>query len=198
MTETNYLVPTGDGKSQIAIDLLEIAKAELRLQDVAIVNQHTAPELLSSFNDAWLKLNKNVATLTFQKNVADNANTIARATAKLSCTDEAIKARGHFKASADLREAFVELDEAVKATKERMDEIGFVLDVLRGKMQAFFNAYTSVKRLTDGKSLPPPTYGAGNQLTPTIPFSQPPSKTPTPSQDPDFEPLPAGFGTLRK
>ena len=78
-----YLVPTGDGKSKIPISLVEIAKAEQRLQDVAIVNKFNAPELLACFNDNWLKLNKSVTMLTYQKNIAENTHRRAKAEAKL-------------------------------------------------------------------------------------------------------------------
>ena len=60
--ETQYLVPTGDGTNKIAIDLVEIVKAEQRLCDVAIVNQHTAPEMLSTFNDICPKANRPTET----------------------------------------------------------------------------------------------------------------------------------------
>ena len=192
---TNYLVPSGDGKSQIAIDLAEIAKAEGRLQDVAIVNQDTAPEMLATFNDVWLKLNRSVTLLTCEKNKAENLHKRSRSEAKINCTDEVIKAKGHSKASADLREAIVELDPEVIRTKERLDEIEFVRDILRGKQQAFYNAYDSVKKLTSGKTLPSQHFGDGNR---PAPFSQPPPQvTSQQLQDPDLEPLPQGFVTPR-
>jgi hypothetical protein len=205
MEETHYLVPTGDGTNKIAIDLVEIVKAEQRLCDVAIVNQHTAPEMLSTFNDIWLKLNRSVTQLTYQRNVAENCHKTAQATAKLNCTDEAIKALGHSKASADLREAFVQKDAEVQKTKDRLDEISFVLETLRGKMQAFYNAYNSVKKLTDGRNLPGQHYGDANRPetfseSKGMPFREYTYKAetkaqaqPEESQDPDLQPLPTGF-----
>lgn len=187
-----YSVPTGDGKSIIQIELEEVIKAELRLSDVAIVNQHSAPELLATFNDSWLKLNRSVAILTCEKNKAENANRRARAEAKLNCNDEVIKAKGHSKASADLREAMVELDPEVQQTKERLDEISVVLELLKGKQQAFYNAYGAVKRLVDSRTLPDRHYGDAGRPEP---FSAP---QPDPaSQDPDLQPLPAGFQNPR-
>jgi hypothetical protein len=185
-----YKVPTGDGLSTIIIELVEIAKAETRLSDVATVNQQTAPELLATFNDTWLKLNKTVTTLTAEKNSAENANRVARAEAKMNCTDEAIKARGHSKASADLREAMVELDVVVRQTKERMDEIGFVLDILKGKQQAFYNGWSSVKRLVDSRSLPVANYSSRPEPMTANVSNYSNNKT---EVDPDFEPLPSGF-----
>jgi predicted nuclease with TOPRIM domain len=185
-TENQYLVPTGDGKSTIAIDLVEIVKAELRLQDVAIVNKFTAPELLSTYNDIWLKLNKSVTNLTYQKNKAKACHEDARANALLECTDEVLKRLGHTKGSADLREAVVQRAPEVQKTKDRLEEIGFVLETLRGKMQAFHNAYSSVKKLTDTKDLPGQKYGDANKPEP---YTQQLPQI----QDPDLQPLPTGF-----
>jgi hypothetical protein len=195
MEETRYLVPTGDGKSQIIIELEEIGRAECRLNDVAIVNQHSAPEMLATFNDCWLKLAKSIAILTCERNKAENAHRQSRAVAKLSCTDDAIKAKGHSKASADLREAMVELDSEVIQTKERLDEISVVHDMLKCKQQAFYNAYGAVKRLLDNRFLPESHVGDANRPKP---YSAPPPSIQSAPVDPDFEPLPQGFTVPRR
>jgi hypothetical protein len=186
--ETNYMVPTGDGKAKIAINIEEIVQAELRLQDVAIVNQFTAPEMLSTFNATWLKLNRSVTQLTYQKNIADNHHKNAIADAKLACTEEALQKLGHTKASADLRAAFVQKDPQVQATKDILDEISFILDTLRGKMEAFYNAYNSVKKLVSDRNLPGQKYGDANRPDP---YAAP--KTIVKSSDDD---LPPGFRAL--
>jgi hypothetical protein len=194
IAETRYDIPTGDGRSKMSIDLVGIAIAEQRLQDVATVNQHTAPELLKVYNEAWLDLNKTVACLTREKNKAEAACTRASAEAKMKCTDAAIQAKGHSKASADLRKAFVDLDSDVVECKERVDEISFVLDIVKGKMQAFFNAYNSVKRLTEQR-LPPPSYSSSSSPRP-YQSPPPPQQVSTAPIDPDFEPLPPGFRAI--
>lgn len=193
-SDTKFLLPSGDGNTQIAIDLEEIAKSEQRLKDVAIVNSFTAPEMLSTFNDIWLKLNKSVTLLTYQKNIADNSYRRNKAEAKLSCTDEAIRKRGHTKSSADLREAVVELDENVQRAKDRLDKLSFVLDILRGKQEAFLNAYNSVKRLTGGSSLPQRSYGDANRPEPYQDTRSQQSYDLNSPNRPDLEePLPQGF-----
>jgi hypothetical protein len=76
---------------------------------------------------------------------------------------------GHNKGRADLRAAFVQRDPQVQATKDRLDEISYVLEVLRGKMQAFFNAYNSVKKLVSERGLPGQQYGDANRPAPYAP-----------------------------
>ena len=181
-----YNVPSSDGISFITIDLAEIYKAELRLGDVATVNQQTAPELLSIYNESWLKLDKSANSLQAHKNKCENLYKRARAEAKMACNDEAVKLKGHAKASADLREAMVDLDETVIAAKDRLDEVSYVLTVLRGKQTAFMNAFQSVKKLTEMRTLPDRKYTNENR-----PQS---FASPTPlNEDPEYAPLPAGF-----
>jgi hypothetical protein len=163
--DTAIIVPKADGVGTIRIDLGEIAQAEARLMEVATVNQTTAPELLATYNRVWLKLDRTVGNLTWQRDQATNKYKRARADAKLACTDDVLKAKGHSKASADLREAIVETDETVIKTKECLDTIEVVLSVIKGKREAFLNAYNSVKKLTGGGTLPTASYGDGNRPT---------------------------------
>jgi hypothetical protein len=166
INETNYLVPNGLGNSQIAVQLEEIIKAEQRMQEIVNVNNITAPGLLVVFNENWLTLNKTVARLTFEKNIASNCLKVAEAEAKLECTEEILQKKGHHKASADLREAFVRVNKAVQDAQLRFDEICFVLDILEGKKQAFYNAYCSVKKLLDTQRPLAPNYSGGNMPAP--------------------------------
>ena len=88
----------------------------------------------------------------------------------------------------------VELDTTVQQSKERLDEISVILELLRGKQQAFYNAYNSVKKLVDNRTLPERHYGDGNRPA----TYNPPPKQPSPElQDPDLQPLPAGFSEPR-
>ena len=184
-----YTLPSGDGTRQLSIDLADIIKQEVRLGEVATVNTETAAGLLSTYNEVWLKLNRSVTALTLEKNKAENFYKRSKAEAKLNCTDDAIRAKGHSKASADLREAMVELDTEVINSKDRYDHISAVLLVLQGKQEAFYNAYNSVKKLTSFGSLPPPRYNDANK---------PKSFSQAPPIDNNLEDdLPDGFGVAR-
>ena len=154
--EAKYIIPAGDGiGSPIILDIEAVVKAESRLREVARVNSQTAPELLATFNEHWLTLNKAVGRITLERNVAAGALEDAKAEALLKCNDEAIRKRGHAKTSADLREAVATLDPEVKAARNRLNEIKAVLAYLEGKAQAFYNAYNSVKKLVNDRELPP-------------------------------------------
>jgi len=184
LTQTVYTVACIESDRSIGIDISRIVEAESRLSEVATVNLQTAPELLSTFNQQWLDLNRMVSLLTYEKNKAENLFRQTRALALLDCNDTAIKARGHSKASADLREAMVELDARVIAANNKVDELTALVMYLKGKQDAFQKAYESVKKLVgsglNNNYVPRPS-------TPEQPFSQKP-----PVEDDDFG-LPKGF-----
>jgi hypothetical protein len=147
-TEGKYVVPRGDGKGNpLVLDLLAVARAERRLKDVAIVNSHTAAELLSTFNGHWLTCENAVTSLTYERNKAQATLDLKYAEAILSCNEEALKKKGHSKTSQDLREAMATISPEVIEAKERLNEIKAVLEFVCAKRSAFYNAYNSVKKL---------------------------------------------------
>ena len=164
LTNTTYVVPCVDnaGKS-IGIDITEIVKAESRLAEVAIVNIQTAPDLLTTFNRNWLDLHRMTSLLGYEKNKAENLFKRAKAEALLDCTDTAIKAKGHTKASADLREAMAELDTRVIEAKDRLEELTVLVMYLKGKQESFQKGYESVKKLVGAGQLPLAHHGDANR-----------------------------------
>jgi hypothetical protein len=71
LEQTTYLVACIDEPTRkIGIDITELVKLENRLADVATVTIQKAPELLTTFNRAWLDLNRMISMLTFEKNKA--------------------------------------------------------------------------------------------------------------------------------
>jgi hypothetical protein len=144
--EHRYIVPVLKG-SPLIINLAEIAKAEARLVDVQSVTKHKAPELLVVFNNSIAELRKVYIKLRHETDRAEMAYKQAEATALLDVTDEKIRARGHSKASADLRKAMASLDESVTAAADRFFEIRALRDFILSKIESFDNAYTSVKKI---------------------------------------------------
>ncbi len=194
LSQTTYLVPCiREPNRSIGIDISEISKAESRLDEVAIVNIQTAPDLLTTFNRNWLDLNRITSLLVRERDGAANLVKRKKAEALLECNDEAIKARGHSKASADLRDALAELNPEVAAAKERLEEVTVLLLYLKGKQDAFQRGYESVKKLVGTGQLPPAHHGANNNKTP---FSQPKQTTFTTETKVETEDefqLPIGF-----
>jgi hypothetical protein len=197
LTHTVYQIPCIDKPdSIIGVDITAIVKAEARLEEVATVSQMTAAELLTIFNKNWLDLHRMITALTYQKNKAENAYKKAKAESKLACNDEVIKAKGHTKASSDLREALSDLDPNVVQTKDALDELSVLVSYLKGKQDAFQKGYESVKKLIGANTLPLQYAGTGSMPLPmtfqvdrTVPLPH----TQITCQTIDFEPLPEGF-----
>jgi hypothetical protein len=183
--ETSYLVPSVDNPNNIAVNIVEVVKAEARLGEVAIVNVHKAPELLATFNRSWLELNRIVTMLTYERNKADTARKRSKAEAVLCCNDAAIMAKGHKKASADLRDAMSELDPDVTKASEILNELEAILGFLKGKQEAFRKGFQAVKELLERGNLPKEKYGDANR---------PQAYSQVPQEDDEFA-LPNGFGT---
>jgi hypothetical protein len=192
LSQTTYLVPcVSDPGKSIGIDISEIVKAETRLEDVAIVNIQTAPELLTTFNKNWLDLHRMVSILGYEKNKAENLLKRTKALALLDCNDAAVKARGHSKASADLRDALTELDPQVIEAKDRLEELTVLVLYLKGKQDAFQKGYESVKKLVGSGQLAPARHGEIRQQ-PFTQTKQTTYTTKTETQEDEFS-LPLGF-----
>jgi hypothetical protein len=195
-----FSVPGGVlNEPPIELNITAIVEKEQRLDDVARVNTQTAPELLTVFNRCWLDLDRVCVALTDAKNKAKQAIETIECQLTLECTNEVLEAKGHFKASADLRKAWIGCNYNLVKSKERLIEISTVLNYMLGKQQAFKNGYDSVKKL----------------INPQLPIDSNPGKMPEPFVNrgtgnvnpkpsivnaegvPEDEWLPPGFGKLK-
>lgn len=132
----------------LQIDLASVLETEARLAEVAFLTPGKAPELLSTFNTAWLTIHNLVSLLTHELGVADREATRRRSTVLLDEAPGIIQARG-LNSSQDVREAIVQSDPEFQQVQERMAQIKAVKEYLVGKGKAFENAFTSIKRLLD-------------------------------------------------
>jgi hypothetical protein len=158
-----YLVPAGDGAGPpVIIDFASVEAARGRLEEVASVNSHKAPELLAFYNKSWGKLWKLSSLLVYQRNLADKALADAKAEALLAVTDAVAEARGFRRATQEIRKAIADRSPEVHAATERLEEIRFVLNHVQGLAKEFENAYTSVKKIVGSSSpspVPPSSFG---------------------------------------
>lgn len=154
VTSTALECPRGDGRGNpIRIDLYKMIEAESRLAEVAFVTLDKAPELLSTFNKTWLDVQRTVVTLRSEYVKAKEAVRRRKAVMMLDYVEDILKAKG-LKSSADLREAVVDADEEYCQAKDREHQLASIISLLEGKMQAFENAYTAIKKLLSTVQLP--------------------------------------------
>lgn len=147
------LCPKGDGSGEIQLDLGKLLKAESRLDEVAYITGAKAAELLSTFNTTWAEIQKTVVTLRREYIKAKSVTRGVRASILLNDAEEILKLKG-LKSSADLRDAVVECNAAYQEAQDREHNLASIVAFLEGKLQAFENAYTAVKKLLSTVQLP--------------------------------------------
>jgi hypothetical protein len=154
-TGATLICPRGDGKGvPVVINLEKVLKSQIRLDEVATLTMQKAPELLTVFNKNWLYLHETVVVLTSEKNKAERALKKRASTVALELTAKVLKDKG-VSSTADSREAVLFADEEYQAILERVDYIKSLIEYLKGKAQAFENAWSSVKKIMseDGYAL---------------------------------------------
>lgn len=141
-----HVVPSGDGVGAgVAVDLEAVAYGVSRLDDVATVNPHKAPELRAALGKAWADARAICASLTREKGRAQNTHKRLRAIA-LKSSDAG---------SADLRAAEADTDQGVIDAADRIVDIDAVLVWLSDKAAAFRAGYYDVARAAGEVPSPP-------------------------------------------
>lgn len=144
---TDLVVPAGDiNERDITIDLAAILRSEIRQDEVAIVTAAKAPELLAEFNRSWRDVHASIARLEAEKNKAEKAVKNRRGVLLLEVIPQRLEAMG-VKSATDIREAIIDTDAEHSKLADRFDQLKAAIFYLKGKLESFENAYTSVKKL---------------------------------------------------
>jgi len=128
------------------ISLGDILTAEIRQDEVACVTPGKAPELLSTYNRAWRETHQWVSRLESEKNRAEKALRARKGVLILEVIPEKLKTMD-MKSSVDIREAVIDTDVEYGLLTDRADQIKAAIMFLKGKLESFENAFTSVKKL---------------------------------------------------
>jgi hypothetical protein len=143
-----YVLRRSDGAGDVVLDVARIAKDELRLFEIAIVNRDTAPSLLSHLNRAYGDAKDAVAQLTAERDATEAAMCDAKDDAVLEMTDEVVATKGFKKSSKEIRDALISSDPRVRLLRDRLLEVRSVLHFVQGKADKFYQAMQSVRALT--------------------------------------------------
>lgn len=150
---TTLTVPRGlKGLAPLMFDLTQVFIAEARISEVAALTPTKAPELLATFNTAYLECARNIAMLeaelTMAKRAADKVRSVVvleRAPAKL--LQLGLVTSRNPAGSEDLRKAVLDGDVEYQDALSLTDQIECNLELFRGKQKGLEMAYTSVKKL---------------------------------------------------
>lgn len=130
----------------LVVPILQIRRVEDRIAEIANVTPHKAPELLATFNRAYLDLDQYIRQIEMELVYARQRVSTIKAEIILDRADEIFKQRG-LKASADLRQAVVDLDEGYQKAVERVGALEAAREYLKGKQKSIEMAYGSVRKI---------------------------------------------------
>lgn len=138
--------------NEIALDLSQVYQAEARVIEVQGVTPAKAPELLATFNRAYLDLSKAIRLLELEYLKAQRVAKKRKAIILLDEAQQILKDRGLATArspggSADLREALLDSDDEYQQLVERVETIKVYRELLSDKRKGIEMAYHSVKRI---------------------------------------------------
>jgi hypothetical protein len=183
MNEMNTLrVPRAlDGLDPLTLNMADLRQAEGRLGEVAFTNAARAPELLATFNKAWLDASRYLNLLEYEQDIADRRVAEIRAIVIIDKLPALLAEKGLATSrsplgSEDIRQAFLDRDPDYKRMQELIVILRSYVSLLATLKKAFENGYNSVKKLLGND----PT--SGYRPNPNLPQS-PPSSPGLPSDD---------------
>lgn len=185
-SEKILVVPRGiPGLAPLQMDMEAVYKAEKRIPEVAFVTPQKAPELLATFIDAYILLNKYVVALDFERSQAERSAAKIRAAIMLDKIPGILAERGLATSrsplgSEDVRQAILDTDPEYSSALDKIDALHAGVELIKGKLKSVEMAYTSVKKIIgegafnfrnpnlsvpvekkDSEESPAPTIGSG-------------------------------------
>jgi hypothetical protein len=130
----------------MSIPLTEIRLAESRIEEVATVTGHKAPELMSMFNRTYLDIDEIIRTIDLEVIYAKQNQSLVRSQILLDKVEEVFKQRG-IKPSADLRQAVLDADPDYQSASMRVSALEAAREFFKGKQKGIEMAYSSVRKI---------------------------------------------------
>lgn len=159
-TSTAIVVATKAGP--LTLDLVRIKQAEARAIEVASVTPTKAPELLATFNQAYLDASNAFSRLRYERDCAEAKVNQIKAEILLDKIPGILKAKG-VSSSADVRQAIIELDAGYQEALDNLSQLEAMVEFVKGKMKFLENAFTSVKKIMDTKNWPMEYKGSADE-----------------------------------
>lgn len=146
------LVPHGGDGGNLYLNLGDLAKVEVRLQEIETVTKLKAPELLSAFTSGWKDIHQNVVTVQAHLVLCKRELERTKAVVLLDKVPTVLKEKGlvsdkRSMGSEDLRNAVLSLDPDLQKCQEKFDYLECVLELLKGKLKSIQMGYEAVKKI---------------------------------------------------
>lgn len=171
---TKITVPSSDINRNMDLNMSEITYAEGRLDEIATVNTHKAPELMSCFVKAYTWCVEHVTNLTAESVKAETAANFRKAEIILEEVPRVLKEKGITgKSNEDYRNAVIAMDKAHIALRERFNHIEMYRELFKGKLKSIELAYMAVRKIYgSGMDFRNPNLGSNHTQDPWSPPPQ--------------------------
>jgi len=153
MNLTSIQLPDGTGGiNVIELPMAEVYRAVSRIDEIAIVNQHKAPELIACFARAFATLTDYIAVASGQVVKAKNALSRRTAIVLLDEVPRVLREKGLLSTrspsgSEDQRNAVLEMDAEFIVARDRVQQLEAYYELLRGKQKDIEQAYLAVRKI---------------------------------------------------
>lgn len=166
-----------EGLEPLTLDMTDIRRADARQVEVAHTNASRAPELLMTFNMAYLNVSRYLTILQFEYDTAERKLDEARAVFLIDKLPALLVEKNMARASSpmgseDIREAFLAREPEIQRYRELLDNLRAHLGLLETMKKGFENSYNSVKKLLgsgDGTYRPNPNLPTNYNPSPQQP-----------------------------
>lgn len=138
--------PSGSNHGHSNLPVGEILRIEARLPELAIATRLKAPELLHAFNLAWLECHKLIVLLGGFLAAAKKTAGKRKGVVILEVVPQKLQ-QMKIASTADTRQAVLDTDEEYEACLDEQQQIEAAIELFKGKMKAFENAFTGVKKV---------------------------------------------------
>ncbi len=145
---TKLTIPSADLDRDLEINMSEITYAEGRFDEIAIVNTHKAPELMSCFVKAYSWCVEHVTNISAEAVKAETAANFRKAEIILEEMPGILKEKGIAgKSNEDYRNAIIAMDKKHIALMERLNHIEMYREMFKGKLNSLDRAYMAVRKI---------------------------------------------------
>lgn len=141
------------GESPIILELQQTQEAMSRINEIAVVNPASLPELLSCFGKALVELNRALSVISLE--IVKVSHKVDRRKAVILLEEmPVILAQKNLKSSEDVRNAILALDEQYSKLLEQKDALEAIFENLKGKSKNLELSLYSIKTITQYRVMP--------------------------------------------
>ncbi len=144
----NITIPSADPERDMELNMSEICFAEGRLDEIAIVNTHKAPELMACFIKAYTWCTEHITNITAEAIKAETAAEFRKAEIILEEVPRVLKEKGITgKSNEDYRNAVIAMDKNHIQLRDRFNRIEMYREMFKGKRESLDRAYMAVRKI---------------------------------------------------